>query len=89
MRQHRFFISPDQIHGHRLTLTGNQARQISSVLRMREAEHILALDNQGWQYDVRLDKVTSDLVTGDILSREQAAGSSCPGRAGTGPGSSG
>lgn len=75
MRQYRFFVSPDQIHrNRRLTLTGDQARQIYSVLRMREAEHIVALDNRGWQYDVRLDKVTSDLVSGEILSREQAAG---------------
>ncbi len=74
MRQYRFFVSPDQIHGSRLKLTGSQARQIYSVLRLREAEHILALDNRGWQYAVRLDKVTSDLVTGEIISREQAAG---------------
>jgi 16S rRNA (uracil1498-N3)-methyltransferase len=74
MRQYRFFVSPDQIHGRRLALMGSQARQIYSVLRMREADHILALDNCGWQYDVRLDEVTSDLVTGEILSREEAGG---------------
>lgn len=74
MRQNRFFISPDQIHGRRLALTGSQARQICSVLRMRETDHILVLDNRGWQYDVRLDAITSDLVTGDIISREQAVG---------------
>lgn len=74
MRQYRFFVSPDQIHGRRLTLMGNQARQIYSVLRMREADNITALDNRGWQYDVRLDKVVSDLVTGEIISKEPAAG---------------
>lgn len=74
MRQHRFFISPDQIHGRRLTLTGSQARQIYSVLRMREAEQIVVLDNRGWQYEVRLDKISSDQVIGEIISRIQATG---------------
>jgi 16S rRNA (uracil1498-N3)-methyltransferase len=74
MRQYRFFVSPDQIRGPRLKLTGSQARQVYSVLRMREADHILALDNRGWQYEVRLDKVTSRVVTGEIIARKQAGG---------------
>lgn len=75
MRNFRFFVAPDQIHANRrLALSGDQARQIYSVLRMREADQLVILDNLGWQYDVRLDKVTSNLVTGDILSREEAAG---------------
>jgi 16S rRNA (uracil1498-N3)-methyltransferase len=75
MRNYRFFVSPDQIHGNRrLALSGDQARQIYSVLRMREADRLVVLDNRGWQYDVRLEKVTANLVTGDILSREEVAG---------------
>jgi 16S rRNA (uracil1498-N3)-methyltransferase len=74
MRQYRFFVSMDQINGQRLVLTGGQARQIYSVLRMRETERITALDNRGWQYDVRLEKVSSDLVMGEVLAKEPAAG---------------
>jgi 16S rRNA (uracil1498-N3)-methyltransferase len=74
MRQYRFFISADQIHGQRLMLKGNQARQIYSVLRMRETERITVLDNRGWQYDVRLDKVSSNLVMGELLTRQDAVG---------------
>ena len=74
MRQYRFFVSPDQMHGRSLKLTGGQARQVYGVLRMREADRILALDNRGWQYEVRLDKVTSNLVTGEIISREPVGG---------------
>jgi 16S rRNA (uracil1498-N3)-methyltransferase len=75
MRNYRFFVSPDQIHANRrLALSGDQARQIYNVLRMREADQLVVLDNRGWQYDVRLDKVTSNLVIGDILSRDVAAG---------------
>jgi 16S rRNA (uracil1498-N3)-methyltransferase len=74
MRQYRFFVSADQIHGQRLVITGGQARQIYSVLRMRESERIIVLDNLGRQYDVRLDKVSSDLVMGEVLSREVALG---------------
>ena len=74
MRQYRFFVSTDQIHGQRLVLTGSQARQIYSVLRMRETERITVLDNRGWQYEVRLDKVSSDLVMGEVLARESALG---------------
>ncbi len=74
MSQHRFFVSPDQIDGSRLTLDGSQARQIHNVLRMRAADHILALDNSGWQYDVCLDSVASDRVIGEIVSKTSAAG---------------
>lgn len=74
MRQYRFFVTPQQIDGRRLSLKGGQARQIYSVLRMREEAQITALDDRGWQYEVRLDKVTSDLVTGDIVSRTVATG---------------
>ncbi len=74
MSQYRFFVSPEQISGRRVTLTASQARQIFSVLRMRQAQHIVVLDNQGWQYGVRLDKVSSDLVAGEIVSREKATG---------------
>lgn len=74
MRQYRFFVSPDRIKGRRLALDGGQARQIYSVLRLRGAEHIMVLDDRGWQYDVRLDRVSSDLVTGEILARMPAGG---------------
>ncbi len=74
MNRHHFFISPDQIHGGKVTLVGAQARQIYSVLRMRESQQIVVLDNQGWQYAVRLDTVASDLVSGEIVARNQASG---------------
>ena len=74
MRLQRFFVSPEQIRGRRVSLAGEQARQISRVLRLREADQIIVLDDRGWQYNVALDKVTADLVTGEISGRRQAAG---------------
>jgi 16S rRNA (uracil1498-N3)-methyltransferase len=72
MHRHRFFVQPDQIAGQRVTLANEQARQIASVLRLRERDQIAVLDNSGWQYDVRLERVTTDYVTGAIVARSRA-----------------
>jgi 16S rRNA (uracil1498-N3)-methyltransferase len=74
LSRNRFFVSPEQIRGERVSFFGNQARQICGVLRMREAQQIEVLDNQGWRYEVHLERVSSELVTGSIVSRSAAEG---------------
>lgn len=74
MPRHRFFISPDQIQGQQVVLEGEQARQLSQVLRLRAPETITVLDDRGWEYEVRLETVTSERVVGAITARHAAAG---------------
>lgn len=51
---HRFFVRPESIAGDSVTLTAEQRRQISTVLRLRPGDSIIVLDNTGMEYDVRL-----------------------------------
>lgn len=71
---HRFFVPPDNIIGRQLILTGEQAHQVAQVLRMRPGDEVVALDNAGWEYGVRLTAVSRQQVTGDILQKRTAVG---------------
>jgi 16S rRNA (uracil1498-N3)-methyltransferase len=70
MTMHRFFVSPDQIHGDTVTLTGDQARQITHVLRLHIDDQIYALDNSGWRYELKLITADSTHVRGRIVDKQ-------------------
>lgn len=74
MSRHRFFISPAQVHGQQVVLDGAQARQLAQVLRLRPAQTIIVLDNQGWEYDLTLETVSSDRTLGTISERRPITG---------------
>ena len=82
MTTHRFFVNKNQIRGENVILTGSQARQIHSVLRLRKGDRIHILDNEGWQYEVELLTVNPDReavaqrhqVTGHIATKSAASG---------------
>jgi 16S rRNA (uracil1498-N3)-methyltransferase len=71
---HRFFISHECLHGEQVLLAGRQAHQIRNVLRMTADGRIIVLDNAGWEYEVRLDEVGPDRVTGTIIEKRPATG---------------
>lgn len=66
---HRFFIPPSWIRGNRVTVTGPQAHQIANVLRMRQGDVIVVLDNSGWEIEVRLTSVDGNAVNGEVQRR--------------------
>ncbi len=66
---HRFFVQPDQIDGESVTLTGDAARQIFRVLRLRPGDRIVVLDDSGWEYFVDLSSVSAKEVTGRIVEK--------------------
>lgn len=65
----RFFISNSDIRGDEVVLSGQQAHQIRNVLRMTPGEHIVVLDNTGFEYEVVLTDVSKNKVLGRIESR--------------------
>lgn len=71
---HHFFIPPHNISDRQVILTGEQARQVAQVLRMRVGETVVVLDNEGWEYEVQLTAVTSQQVNADILEKRLAEG---------------
>ena len=71
MTRHRFFISKEQIRNESVFLTGDQARQVHNVLRLRPGDKIYVLNNEGWEFEVELLTTHPDQVTGHLVNRWQ------------------
>jgi 16S rRNA (uracil1498-N3)-methyltransferase len=65
---HRFFVAPDTLRADRVTLTGAQARQIATVLRLRAGDEI-TLVADGAEAIVALDAVRPTAVTAVVRER--------------------
>jgi 16S rRNA (uracil1498-N3)-methyltransferase len=65
---HRFFVAPEALRADRVTLTGAQARQIATVLRLRAGDEI-ALVADGAQAVVTLEAVRATSVTAVVRER--------------------
>ena len=67
---HRFFIPPDQIAAGRVSLTGETARQVYSVLRLHSGARITVLDDSGLEYLVELEAVERSSALGRVLESQ-------------------
>jgi 16S rRNA (uracil1498-N3)-methyltransferase len=65
---HRFFVAPGTLRSDRVTLTGPQARQIATVLRLRAGDEI-ALVADGAEAVVALETVKPASVTAVVRER--------------------
>jgi 16S rRNA (uracil1498-N3)-methyltransferase len=65
---HRFFVAPETLRADRITLTGAQARQIATVLRLRAGDEI-ALVADGSEAVVALEAVRPTSVTAVVRER--------------------
>ena len=67
----RFFLSENQIHGTRVKFPHPIAHQIMHVLRLKEGDQVIVLDNQGNQYQVTLSiDIEHMAVSGEIMQKE-------------------
>lgn len=64
---HRFFIPSEQIAANRVSLTGETARQVYSVLRLHTGSHIIVLDDSGLEFLVELEAVEHSAALGRVL----------------------
>ncbi len=71
---HRFFIPKDWINQDSVTITGEPLHQIGYVLRLKPADHIIVLDNSGWEYEVEIARITKEQVTGKATSKKPGQG---------------
>jgi 16S rRNA (uracil1498-N3)-methyltransferase len=69
-RAPRFFISPDQVTGADIVISGEDVRHIATVLRMRNGDELLLSDGQGTEYSVTITSVDRTAVATRVLSRE-------------------
>ena len=71
---HRFFVPPEWIDEERAAIGGSLVHQIRNVLRLDKGEVICILDNSGWEYEVELEKISRNQVTGTIRSKAISPG---------------
>lgn len=69
---HRFFLPIEAFQGDGVNFPHEQAHQIRNVLRMRPGQRVVALDNQGGQYEVTLKQVDRRVVAGQIVAKQIA-----------------
>jgi 16S rRNA (uracil1498-N3)-methyltransferase len=68
---HRFFIPSRWIRQGRVSLTDEPAHQIGHVLRLKSKDHIILLDNSGWEYEVEIDQMSLGLIQGRVIGQRQ------------------
>jgi 16S rRNA (uracil1498-N3)-methyltransferase len=69
---HHFFVERAAIEGDRATLRGEQARQITGVLRLQRGDRITLVSN-GVEHDVVIARATPREVQGAVTARRPAA----------------
>lgn len=63
-----FYTNPEKIKGETLTIDGDEARHILSVLRHGAGDQIDVVDGRGTKYRVLIEEVSRDFLQGRILS---------------------
>ena len=63
----KFFVTPQDIVGKKITLTGENEKHIKTVLRAREGEEITVCDGEGTDYQCRILSLERGVVT-EVLS---------------------
>ena len=71
---HRFFLTKDQFEQDKILLKGDTVNQISHVLRLKPTDHIILLDNNGWEYDVEIEQITREQVKGKVINKKLGQG---------------
>lgn len=73
MSMHRFFLPGDCITQSTVVISGRLLHRLRNVLRLGAGDHIVILDNSGWEYEVELRAVGGGLE-GVIIHKAVAAG---------------
>jgi 16S rRNA (uracil1498-N3)-methyltransferase len=70
---HRFFAPPDWLEENRVTIVGSLVHQIRNVLRLGPGDHIVILDNSGWEREVEIARVGKEHVLGQVVDKRLAS----------------
>lgn len=71
---HRFFLPQDWITRNAVIITGSLVHRLRNVLRLGAGEHIIVLDDSGWEYEVELRAVHDEKVEGVVVNRAFSVG---------------
>ncbi len=67
----RFFITPDQVHGPRIIVSGDDLRHIRMVLRKQPGDMLCLLDGQGREYTARIVRSERSVIVTEIVSESR------------------
>jgi len=70
---HRFFISKQLIGEDRVEFPEDISKQMKTVLRLKDQEHVIVLDNEGMQYEVELEEILQKPVKAKVIKRESVS----------------
>ncbi|HEY6010958.1 MAG TPA: 16S rRNA (uracil(1498)-N(3))-methyltransferase [Nitrospirota bacterium] len=68
-RPPRFFITPEQVSGLSIVVSGEDVRHIASVLRMKTGDELLLCDGAGTEYVAKIASLDRAEIRTEILSR--------------------
>ncbi len=68
----RYFVDPQQIVDHYVTLTGDSARHIALVMRAKNGDRIICCDGSGREYTAELRDIGDKQVRAEILEARQS-----------------
>jgi 16S rRNA (uracil1498-N3)-methyltransferase len=67
----RFFISPEQVIGQSITISGEDVHHIVKVLRMKTGDELLLCDGKGTEYSVKIGQVHISEITTEVTARSK------------------
>jgi 16S rRNA (uracil1498-N3)-methyltransferase len=67
----RFFITPDQVHGPQIVVSGDDLRHIRMVLRKQPGDMLSLLDGQGREYTARIVLIERSAIVTEIVSESR------------------
>lgn len=70
-RPPRFFITPSQVSGSRISISDEDVRHIAAVLRKKTGDALLLCDGQGAEYQVAIAEIGKTEIKADIVSQRQ------------------
>jgi 16S rRNA (uracil1498-N3)-methyltransferase len=68
-RPPRFFISPEQVSGQSITISGEDVNHIVKVLRMKTGDELLLCDGKGAEYSAKIVQVNKSDITAEVKAR--------------------
>jgi len=68
---HRFLIQPNDLNNERLTLTGEDAKHMLTVLRFQVGDVFLAFDGTGFEYEAEVTSISKNSISGKVIKAYQ------------------
>ncbi len=65
----RIILNQEQLQSKKVTITGEQARHLSLVLRVHSGEQVIIFDGQGYKYNCRILRAHKKEVTAEVIDK--------------------